>query len=459
MRKIAVIGGGLSGLCAAWLLGRKEHKVTLFERQAQPGFTASSVAVPWGGESHRVDVPLRVFYAGYYPTLTRLYAALGVATEPVSYATTFTGADGMPYFRYRNLRWGDRSWAYLGPRDLLQASAWQIGIEILRFNRLAKAALQRGDLAGLTIGEFVAAARLSPRFVDGFLLPAIATIGTCPYALAREFPAAVIVDYLARGLSRQTVRRASNGADDVAAKLLAGIVDLRCNAQIASVSRVETGVLIASADGSEAIFDHVVLATQANQARRLLADVSPDEARTLESFSYTPVEVLVHRDPALMPKRRRDWSPVNLMVMRAPRPAAAGRPPRGSSKVAEPHWLEMANDQTDWQAGAHLQAQPESTIWVNAVQPALRGAPDIFQTVQPLRVPREELVIGRARFERPVVDRHSAAALLALQRLHAEPQRRVWFSGAYAQAGVPLLESAVRSAHDVAAALGVKLPA
>lgn len=434
MQKIAVIGGGLSGLCAAWLLGRNTNQVTLFEHQAQPGFTASSVAVPWGGMSHRVDVPLRVFYEGYYPTLTRLYAALGVATEPVSYATTFTGADGVPYFRYRNLRWGDRSWAYLGPRDLAQANAWQIGIDILRFNRLAKAALQRGALAGLTIGEFVAAARLSPRFVDGFLLPAIATIGTCPYALAREFPAAVIVDYLARGLSRQSVRRASDGADDVAAKLLAGIADLRCNAQIAAVSRVDAGVLIRSADGSQAVFGHVVIATQANQARHLLADTSRDEAQTLESFSYTPVEVLVHRDPTLMPKQRRDWSPVNLMVT-------------------------IANDQSDVQPLAQRQTQPESTIWVNAVQPALRGAPDIFQTVQPLRVPREELVLSRARFERPVVDRHSAAALLALQRLHAEPQRRVWFCGSYAQAGVPLLESAVRSAHDVAAALGVKLPA
>lgn len=420
MQKIAVIGGGLSGLCAAWLLGRV-HRVTLFERQPRPGFTASAVALPWGGAEQRIDVPLRVFYAGYYPTLTRLYAALGVATEPVSYASTFTDSDGRPYFRYRNLRWGDRSWAYLGLSELLQTSARQIGVEILRFNRRATAALQGGALAGMSIAQFAAAARLSPRFVDGFLLPAIATICTCPYALAREFPATVIVDYLARGLSRQSVRRASGGADDVAAKLLAGIADLRCNAQIQSLRRTDAGVVVRAVDSSEAAFDHVVLATQANQARRLLADISADEAQILGRFNYTPVDVLVHHDPALMPRRRRDWSPVNLMVT----PTAA---------------------------------QPESTIWVNAVQPSLRAAPDVFQTVHPLRAPRDDLVIGRASFERPVVNQHSAAALLGLQRLHADPQRRVWFSGAYAQAGVPLLESAVRSAHDVAAAFGVTLP-
>jgi predicted NAD/FAD-binding protein len=99
--------------------------------------------------------------------------------------------------------------------------------------------------------------------------------------------------------------------------------------------------------------------------------------------------------------------------------------------------------------------QPESTIWVNAVQPALREAPALFQTVQPLREPREELVIGRAQFERPVVDGASQRALRELHALHAEPGRRVWLCGSYAQAGVPLLESAVRSAHDVAQALGV----
>jgi predicted NAD/FAD-binding protein len=124
----------------------------------------------------------------------------------------------------------------------------------------------------------------------------------------------------------------------------------------------------------------------------------------------------MHRDPALMPARRADWSPVNARV-----------------------------------CAAH--ERPESTIWINRVQPALRRAPPLFQTVQPQRQPRDELVLARARFERPLVDAASQRAVAALQRLHAQPGRRIWLCGSYAQPGVPLLESAVSSAYAVAAAL------
>jgi uncharacterized protein len=423
-QQIAVIGAGLGGLAAAWWLGQR-HDVSLFERRPRPGFTASSVAVPGSrgaGEEVRIDVPLRVFYAGYYPTLARLYRELAVRSEPVSYAASFTNGQGELYFRYRNLRVADQSFGLLAPQDLmLGRRAWRIVGGLLRFHRHALRALRRGDLAGTSIGEYVARAGYPADFVEGFLLPAICTVCTCSYGHARSFPATVIVDYLARGLASESVRRALHGADDVERRLLEGIPRLHTDARIASVRREGAGggdgVVLQMEDGSCRRFDHVVLAAQANQSRELLHDVGGDEAAVLEAFRYAPVDVLTHGDAALMPPRRRDWSPVNLLVS-----------PRFDA--------------------------PESTIWVNAVQPALRHAAPVFQTVHPLRAPRAHLVVGHARFERPVVDAASQAALSALKRLHAEPGRRVWFCGSYAQAGVPLLESAVRSAHEVALRLG-----
>ena len=417
-QSIAVIGGGLAGLAAAWLLARR-HAVTLFERQPRPGFTAASITLP--GDAGHVDVPLRVFYPGYYPTLTRLYAALGVASEPVSYASSFSDADGRLYFRYRNLRWGSRSWSWLAPRDLLLGPrARDIVRGLLRFHRQAVPALREGRLGTLSIGDHVAAQRYPAAFVDGLLLPAICTVCTCSTAQARGFPAAVIVDYLARGLTRDAVRRACGGADGVQQRLLQGIPRLQVDARLAAVVPGTDGVRLRHDDGQEQRFDHVVLATQANQARRLLGDAAPAEGAVLAGFRYQPVRVLTHRDAALMPPRRRDWSPVNLRL--APGFDA-----------------------------------PESTIWINAVQPALRGADPVFQTVHPQREPAAGTLLGEARFERPMVDTGSQRALQALQALHAEPGRRLWFCGSYAQAGIPLLESAVRSAAEVAARLGAPL--
>lgn len=412
--KIAVIGGGIAGLVAAWQLSRR-HAVTLFERHALPGFVASSVTLDSG---LRVDVPLRVFYPGYYPTLTRLYAELGVATEPVDYATTFTSGDGRAYFRWRNARLGGWSLPYVLPQDVASARGWRIAQGALHFHARARAAQAAGALGGASIGEFAAAERIAPDFVDGLLLPAIATIGTCSTEDARAYPAAVVAGYATAGLGRQSVRRARDGADAVAAKLLAGITRLQCSAGVAAVRRQSASgpVRVQHAAGEEA-FDHVVFATQANQALALLADAAPDEAAALAAFRYRALEVLMHRDTALMPARRADWSPVN-------------------ARVCADH------------------AQPESTIWINRVQPGLRHAAPLFQTVMPQRPPRAGSLLGHARFERPLVGAGSAAALAALQQLHAQPGRRVWWCGSYAEAGVPLLESAVRSALAVAARVG-----
>lgn len=414
--KIAVIGGGIAGLVAAWKLSA-QHAVTLFERHAQPGFVASSVAV--GGV--RVDVPLRVFYPGYYPTLTALYRELGVAIQPVNYATTFTGADGRAYFRWRNLRWGGWSWPYVLPHDVWGQRSRRIVAGALRFQARASAALAAGGLAGATLREFVAEERIAPEFVEGLLLPAVATIATCTHADALAYPADVVAAYAGAGLARQSVHRAREGADAVAAKLGARIAHVVCEAGVQRVARTPRGVRVQREGRRDERFDHLVFATQANQAAALLADATPPEAAALAAFRYRALEVVMHRDERLMPKHRADWSPVNACVDAA------------------------------WE-------RPQSTIWINRVQPAMRLQPPVYQTVMPQAAPRDELVLGHARFERPLVDGGTAAARAALDALHAEPGRRTWWCGSYAEAGVPLLESAVRSALAVAARIEAAAP-
>jgi predicted NAD/FAD-binding protein len=439
---VAVVGAGLAGLTAAWRLVQRGFGVTLFERHGAPGFVAHSVQVPTDlvtpGDSAaalppRVDVPIRVFYAGYYPTLVRLYAELGVATEAVSYASSFHRDDGTLYFRYRNWLVGERSYSWVAPHDLAGAPARRIAAAALRFGWRAPRALAAGALAGISIGEHVQREGYGDDFVQGLLLPAVATICTCSHDDAWRIPAAVVVDYLARGLAREPVRRARQGADEVARRLIEGIragggrIELArtlLSLRHTEAAAGEAPLALRFADGRVERFEHVVLATQANQAIALLDDAAVAERALLKAFRYRPVDVVMHRDAALLPPRRRDWSAVNLLVVPG-------------------------------------QAQPQSTIWVNAVMPVLQprgGRPrasdaPLFQTVHPLREPRPGLRISQARFERPVVDAASERALPVLARLHAEAGRRLWFCGSYAQPGVPLLESAVRAAEVVVTAL------
>jgi predicted NAD/FAD-binding protein len=288
----------------------------------------------------------------------------------------------------------------------------------LCFNKRARAALARGDLAGMSLADFVHAEQLPLECVEGLLLPALATIATCTHADALRYPADVVAGYVAGGLSRQSVRRAVHGADDAAERLMRGIRQVVCEAGVEAVRDEPNGVHVHRRGVEAEPFDHVVLATQANQALALWQQAPAAEAEALAGFHYRPLEVVMHRDSQLMPRRRRDWSPVN-------------------ARVSSEH------------------DRPESTIWVNAVQPALRRARPVFQTVHPQRQPREELVISRARFERPLVDSGSQRALARLQALQsrAAGSQRVWLCGSYADAGVPLLESAVRSAYAVASAL------
>lgn len=418
---VAVIGGGLAGLAAAWALGQ-EHRVTLYEAHRETGFTAASLSVPVDerGDGLRVDVPLRVFYPGYYPTLLALYAEIGAATEPVSYATSFFGRDGRRLFRYRNVSVGDRSLAVVSPWQLLRSPSREVAFGAWQFSRELRRARSRGELQGLTLEGFLARCRAPSSFVQTLLLPMVCTVATCSSEQALAYPAEVVADYLLRGVTQEAVRRATLGADDVARRLLQRVSHAHFSADVRSLESDATGVTLRHGEGHSTRHEHVVLATSARQALRLLHDAAAAERTCLARVEHTPVEVVVHRDPAVMPRYRQDWSPVNAGV---------------------------------WPG----QSQAMATIWVNRVQPALRAASPVFQTVAPAVPLQPSLVLGHARFERPLVTLSSMRVPEELSALHRQPGRRLWFCGSYACDGVPLLESAVRSAQSAAKALLAEL--
>ncbi len=410
--RIAIIGTGIGGLASAWHLGR-EHEVTVYERLPSLGMAAHGIEIGEGDHARRVDVPLRVIYEAYYPSLVALYRDAGIETRPVDYASSFGRLGGDTYFRYRNWRIGSRSLPYVFGRELLGATSWRIVGDLARFYATASADLRRGGLERETIAAYLARKGYSRPFVDLFLLPAFAGIGTCSYESVREYPADVIVGYLTRGVLLDGVRRTDRSAAHVVERLSSRVAKTRCGVAIQGIQRTPRGVTVAADDDSRDTFDHVVLATQANRALAMLDDASLAEREALAAFRYERSRVLVHRDPALAPADRRAWAPVNFLV-----DEAADR--------------------------------PMATIWLDRVLPIQPGLPPTFQTWNPLREPADETVLAEATFDRPVVDRGSAEAVRRIEALHAEPDRRLWLCGSYSRPGVPLLESAAASAVGVA---------
>jgi uncharacterized protein len=410
--EVAVVGGGIAGLSAAWRLSAR-HRVTLIERHAVAGMDAHSLDLAHDGQSFRIDVPLRVIYEGYYPTLIALYHRLGVKLERTNYAGAFSRLDGPVYYRYANWLVGGRSVPL--PAFPLGGAAMRINRDLIRFFRMAPAELRRLGDDEEPLGSWLDRSGLGHEFTEGFLIPTFAAVCTCSNAAVRAYPARVILEYLTRGLTFGGVRRVVHGTREVVARLTEPLAEVRCGVSVREIRPVADGVRI-SWEGGEQRFDHVVVATQANQAAAMLDAGYRRERDALARFAYESSEVAVHTDARLAPTERRHWAPVNLI-----------------------------------QSPEH--DKPMATIWMNRVQPALRDASPVFQTWNPIRDPHPDSVRARSRFERPVVNAASLVGAREMAMLHAQHGRRLWFCGSYLGPGIPLLESAATTAEKVALAI------
>ncbi len=409
--RVAIIGTGIAGLSAAWRLGL-DHHVTLYERAPALGMAVHGWQTDSGVE---VDVPIRVMSPAYYPILLEILSEAGVKTRTLDGSASFTDFGGQTYFRYQNDTLGPLSM----PKPWLRAFFSREGLRIISdYMRLARVAADfvqgRGpDLGdGLTLGEFLARDAYNPIFVHKLLMPIFATLCTCTYEQLEEFPASVILEYMGKGMTHRKLKKAVGGAGAVVEALASRADEVLCGVEVKDIRRRASGVEVIGGQGART-YDHVVVATQSNQALELVSDLTDRERSALASFSYTPIEVVMHNDRRLMPAQEKHWSPVNYMVDEC------------------------------WD-------RPMTSLWINTVYRDLRKETPIFQTVHPAKRPVPELTLATSRFERPVVTLDSQSAQASLSRVHDEAGRRLWFCGSYALAGIPLLESAAGSAAHVA---------
>lgn len=437
MKRIAVIGSGISGLGAAHQLVSAPggHRVTLFEAGSYFGGHAHTVDVTLPdaqgqARTFGVDTGFLVFNERTYPKLIALFADLGVLTakSDMSFSVQVPqGVQGAAGLR-PGLEWcgSNLNTVFAQRRNLASGPFWRMLADLVRFNRLATALAQRGDEAQLQqpIGEFLSRNRFSAAFQEGYLLPMVACIWSCPVQQMLEFPIATLIRFCHNhGLLQVTQRpqwyTVAGGSREYVQRIVATLSDARLNTPVHSVQPLgeggDAGVMVHSTRGAER-FDEVVLACHSDQALRLLgAGVSRAEAQTLGAIAYHPNRAVLHTDTALLPQRRRAWAAWNYE-----RAAVPDQEARGVCL----HYL------------------------LNRLQP-LPVAQPVVVSLNPLRPPRPETVIAAYDYDHPVFDRAAIAAQARLPEVQG--LRHLWFAGAWA--GYGFHEDGLKSGLAAASAL------
>ena len=320
MKRVAVVGSGISGLAVAHALA-SEAEVTLFEAGQHFGGHSHTVEVQLDGVSHGVDTGFLVLNERTYPKLIRLFAELGVATAPAEMSFSVQ----VPQ---EGLEWSGNNLngVFAQRRNLLRPRFWQMLADIVRFNRLATQLATRLTESGAAaeqseaIGDFLSRHRFCAAFRHGYFLPMIGCIWSCPTDQMLQFPVTTMVRFchnhgLIQIANRPQWHTVRGGAKHYVQRMLLPIADARLRTPVIGVKRLAPGsgrhgVQVATAQGSER-FDDVVLASHSDQSLALLDDASADERRVLGAIRYHPNRAVLHTDTAVLPQRQRAWAAWN----------------------------------------------------------------------------------------------------------------------------------------------------
>lgn len=420
-RKVAVIGSGISGLSAAWLLD-KSADVTLFEADSRLGGHANTVTVERPGKKPiAVDTGFIVYNEKNYPNLVALFAQLGVPTleTEMSFAASLHGGK----LEYSGSGLG----GLLGQKtNLLRPRFWKMVRDIMRFYKIAPDLLNDPALQGVSLGDYLDRNNYSGGFVDDHLLPMGAAIWSMTAKDMRDYPLQAFIRFFVNhGLvqlsGRPQWRTVNGGSREYVSRIMAefgGTVVL--DSRISGIKRTAEGVKILDRAGHLSMFDDVVIATHADQALSLLADADESEQSLLGAFQYTRNAAVLHSDERLMPDRRAVWSSWNYL--------------------SEP--------------GAKGTEQLCVTYWMNKLQ-HLDEATPLFVTLNPSRPIDRTKIIQTFDYAHPLFNAEAMEAQRTLWSLQG--RRNTWFCGAHFGSGFH--EDGIQSGLAAAEALGgVKRP-
>ena len=420
--KFAVVGAGISGLSAAWLLGSK-HDVTLFEAEDRLGGHANTITVAAPEGAIPIDTGFIVYNTQCYPNLIALFDAIGVPTaaSDMSFAVSLDGG-GYEYA-------GSGFAGLIGQaRNLASPAHLRMMAEIFRFFREANA-IDAGSMAtNVTLGDWLAARGYSQRFIHAHIVPMGAAIWSTPADEMLAFPFAAFARFFANHGLLQTFNRPAWRTVQGGSKEYVG----RLKAQFSGQSRAGDPVVSALPDGNrvrlrthsgyEEIFDGALLACHADEALAITGSSAALFGTVLSAFRYAENSAVLHTDAGQMPRRRRLWSSWNYIGQKG---------------------------ETRGQTVGSLSV----SYWMNRLQP-LGTKTDYFVTLNPATPIAERHIVRRQMYRHPMFD---AAALSAQPKLlPLQGRNSLWFAGSYFGYGFHEdgVQAGLAAAEDMSLRLG-----
>ena len=413
--KIAIVGAGISGMGAAYLLV-DHHDITLYEKNDYIGGHSRTIDCTIGNDKTPVDTGFIVFNDWNYPNLFGLFNALDVPCEKSDMSFGVSIHNGWLEYASGGL--------FAQQSNLLRRKYWGMLCDIIRFNRQAPKYIDENS--SITLGQCLDELRMGEWFRHYYLLAMGAAIWSCPIEAIMQFPAKTFLRFFKNHGLLNLIKRpqwytVKGGSREYVKRLLQSLgATVKYSAPAVKISRLPNGkVSVETADGQSEIFDEVIMACHADEALNLIDTPTQDETDILGAFKYQENKVVVHNDRSFMPQRKKCWA----------------------------SWVYLSETKRDEKPVVSL------SYWMNNLQP-LTTDEDVIVTLNPGRQPQADLVRDTHVFAHPIFDTNAIAAQDRIKDIQGKD--RLWFCGAYQRYGFH--EDGLLSAVNIAKAMGVKIP-
>ncbi len=313
-QRIAVIGAGVSGLTAAWLLS-EQHDVQIFEAGSYAGGHTNTEKVEAGGRVWPVNTGFIVYNDWTYPNFIKLMDRLGVKSEVSSMSFSVDcHASGLQY------NGTSLNTLFAQRKNVLNLNFLKMIREILRFNKESRADLADGQIPeGETLGEYLNRNRYSRYFRNNYIVPMGAAIWSAPEIILEQFPIRFFLQFFNNhGMlsvdDRPTWRVISGGSASYVSRMMERLGDrTHLNSPVSAIERSDDGVTVTVKDQRHQ-FDQVILACHSDQALAMLSEPTDKERQILGAIPYQKNDVVLHTDASVLPSNKRAWAAWNYMI-------------------------------------------------------------------------------------------------------------------------------------------------